>query len=289
MRAPNLRLFQEAAARVRGSGEQAVYLIFVDEIPGLFFPPKVGPSREAQEVLAAGVEFFRQADIVAVPVWRMAHDAGASIAGRRPASGRQRGAGRDVATERRLAPSARQHPEVPGRRPAQRDAGLDLQLSSGVAARAPGPGIIERAAALIRLGRPLFLFGDDPLRPRGGGGAGPGLHALPAPLPPRSGGGDRLPADDPLRERLLRLRGRQSQSRPDPLVRGQRRIAPGRAVAKRGPGDRAGAGRARSPHDRVCGPGGSCFGGGGTRGSPHGRPVLGLQRASRAPALDRFR
>jgi amino acid transporter len=81
MRAPNLRLFQEAAARVRGSGEQAVYLIFVDEIPGLFFPPKVGPSREAREVLAAGVEFFRQADIVAVPLWRMAHDAGASVAG----------------------------------------------------------------------------------------------------------------------------------------------------------------------------------------------------------------
>ena len=81
MRAPNLRLFQEATARVRGSGEQAVYLIFVDEIPGLFFPPKVGPSREAKEVLASGVEYFRQADIVAVPLWRMAHDAGASVAG----------------------------------------------------------------------------------------------------------------------------------------------------------------------------------------------------------------
>ena len=53
MRAPNLRLFQEAVARVRGSGEQAVYLLFVDEVPGLFFPPKIGPSREAQEVLAS--------------------------------------------------------------------------------------------------------------------------------------------------------------------------------------------------------------------------------------------
>jgi nucleotide-binding universal stress UspA family protein len=81
MRAPNLRLFQEAAARVRGLGEQTVYLIFVDEIPGLFFPPKVGPSREAREVLASGVEYFRQADITAVPLWRMAHDAGASVAG----------------------------------------------------------------------------------------------------------------------------------------------------------------------------------------------------------------
>ena len=81
MRSPNLRLFQEAVARVRGCGEQAVYLIFVDEVPGLFFPPKTGPSREAQQVLAEGVAYFHQADIVAVPIWRMAHDAGASVAG----------------------------------------------------------------------------------------------------------------------------------------------------------------------------------------------------------------
>jgi amino acid transporter/nucleotide-binding universal stress UspA family protein len=81
LRAPNLRLFQEAAARARGLGDKAVYLIFVDEVPGLFFPPKQGPSRDAQEVLAAGVDFFKQADLVAVPIWRMAHDAGASIAG----------------------------------------------------------------------------------------------------------------------------------------------------------------------------------------------------------------
>jgi amino acid transporter/nucleotide-binding universal stress UspA family protein len=80
MRAPNLRLFQEAAARARGKGEQAVYLLFVDEVPGLFFPPKTGPSREAGEVLATSADFFRRAGLTAVPVWRMAHDAGASIA-----------------------------------------------------------------------------------------------------------------------------------------------------------------------------------------------------------------
>jgi amino acid transporter/nucleotide-binding universal stress UspA family protein len=81
LRSANLRLFQEAAARSRGSGDKAVYLIFVDEIPGLFFPPNTGPSREAREVLAIGVEFFRHAGLVAIPVWRMAHDAGASLAG----------------------------------------------------------------------------------------------------------------------------------------------------------------------------------------------------------------
>ncbi len=81
MRAPNLRLFQEAAARVRGNDENAVYLLFVDEVPGLFFPPKTGPSHEACSVMETAVDFFKSADIVAIPIWRMAHDAGASVAG----------------------------------------------------------------------------------------------------------------------------------------------------------------------------------------------------------------
>src|SRR6185369_8897900 len=81
LRAPNLRMFQEAVARVRGGGENAVYVIFVDEVPGLFFPPNTGPSREAREGLAVAVEFFREAGLVAIPIWRMAHDAGASLAG----------------------------------------------------------------------------------------------------------------------------------------------------------------------------------------------------------------
>ena len=81
LRSANLRMFQEALARVRGCGENAVYLIFVDEIPGLFFPPNTGPSREAREVLAVAVEYFKEAGMVAIPLWRMAHDAGASLAG----------------------------------------------------------------------------------------------------------------------------------------------------------------------------------------------------------------
>jgi amino acid transporter len=81
LRSTNLRVLQEALARARGCGENAVYLIFVDEIPGLFFPPNTGPSREAREVLAVAVEFFKEASLVAIPIWRMAHDAGASLAG----------------------------------------------------------------------------------------------------------------------------------------------------------------------------------------------------------------
>jgi len=81
VRAPNLRLFQEALARARGRGDNAVYVIYVDEIPGLFFPPKGKPSRDALEVLTSAVDYFKQASFTAVPIWRMAHDAGASIAG----------------------------------------------------------------------------------------------------------------------------------------------------------------------------------------------------------------
>jgi amino acid transporter len=81
VRAANLRLFQEALARARGAGDQSVYVIFVDEVPGLFFPPKAGPSRDARAVLQAAVDYFKQAGFTAVPIWRMAHDAGASVAG----------------------------------------------------------------------------------------------------------------------------------------------------------------------------------------------------------------
>jgi amino acid transporter/nucleotide-binding universal stress UspA family protein len=81
VRGPNLRLFQEALARARGAGDGAVYVIYVDEVPGLFFPPKAGPSKEARAVLQTAVDYFKQAGVTAVPLWRMAHDAGASLAG----------------------------------------------------------------------------------------------------------------------------------------------------------------------------------------------------------------
>jgi amino acid transporter len=81
VRAANLRLFQEALARARGAGDGAIYVIYVDEIPGLFFPPKSGPSAEARNVLQASVEYFKLAGMTAIPIWRMAHDAGASVAG----------------------------------------------------------------------------------------------------------------------------------------------------------------------------------------------------------------
>ena len=47
LRGPNKNLCLEAARRARGAGDAAVYVIFVDQIPGLFFPPRTGPSDDA--------------------------------------------------------------------------------------------------------------------------------------------------------------------------------------------------------------------------------------------------
>jgi amino acid transporter len=80
LRGPNKNLCREAARRARGAGDAAVYVIFVDQIPGLFFPPRTGPSDDALEVLDAAVRDITAEKMEAVPIWRLAHNPGASIA-----------------------------------------------------------------------------------------------------------------------------------------------------------------------------------------------------------------
>jgi amino acid transporter/nucleotide-binding universal stress UspA family protein len=76
----NPPLCREAARRARGMGDTALYVICVDEVPGFLFPPRRGPSPEALRVLQSAVQELRSAGMDAVPLWRLAHDAGASIA-----------------------------------------------------------------------------------------------------------------------------------------------------------------------------------------------------------------
>jgi Universal stress protein family len=80
LRGSNRNLCREAARRAKGVGDGAVYVIFVDEIPGLFFPPRTGPSDDALDVLGAAVSDIRREGLEAIPLWRLAHNAGASIA-----------------------------------------------------------------------------------------------------------------------------------------------------------------------------------------------------------------
>lgn len=80
LRGPNRNICREAARRARGAGDAAVYVVFVDEVPGLFFPPRTGPSEDALDVLDSAVYDIRKEGMEAVPIWRVAHNAGASIA-----------------------------------------------------------------------------------------------------------------------------------------------------------------------------------------------------------------
>jgi len=81
VRGPNPRLVQEAALRLRGRGESVAAVLYVDEIPGPFYPTLIGPSEEAREVLGEMVRAFEKDEIEVIPIWRMGHDAGTSIAG----------------------------------------------------------------------------------------------------------------------------------------------------------------------------------------------------------------
>ena len=79
LRGPNQRLLEEAATHVGGSGEHDVAVLFVEEVPGLFVPRDTQPSREAREVLADAVAWLNVRGLTAVPIWRLAQEAGDAI------------------------------------------------------------------------------------------------------------------------------------------------------------------------------------------------------------------
>jgi amino acid transporter len=81
LRGPNPRLLDEVATHLRGRGEHDVALLYVDEIPGLFVPRDIEPTREARSVLDGAVDWFEKQGVTALPVWRLASDAGLAIAG----------------------------------------------------------------------------------------------------------------------------------------------------------------------------------------------------------------
>jgi amino acid transporter/nucleotide-binding universal stress UspA family protein len=80
VRTANQRLLEEAAAHVAGRREVDVAVLFIDEVPGLFVPRDTDPSREAREVLEESVAWLNAQGCAAIPVWRIARDAGEAIA-----------------------------------------------------------------------------------------------------------------------------------------------------------------------------------------------------------------
>jgi amino acid transporter len=81
LRGPNPRLLDEVAVHLRGRGEHDVAVLFVDEVPGLFVPRDIEPSREARSVLDQAAEWFEGQGVTALPIWRIANDSGLAIAG----------------------------------------------------------------------------------------------------------------------------------------------------------------------------------------------------------------
>jgi len=80
VRTSNERLLEEAAAHLTGRKEVDVAVLFVDEVPGLFVPRDTEPSREARGVLEQSVARLNAQGAAAIPIWRVASDAGEAIA-----------------------------------------------------------------------------------------------------------------------------------------------------------------------------------------------------------------
>ncbi len=69
------KIFREAGDRAKSRGEQRLYLLYVDEIPGLFYPQLAAPTPEGLTVLEAGCEVIRELGLEPVPVWGLSHSA----------------------------------------------------------------------------------------------------------------------------------------------------------------------------------------------------------------------
>mgnify|MGYP003542790423 CR=1 FL=1 len=80
VRTRNERLLEETAAHLAGRKEVDVAVLFIDEVPGLFVPRDTEPSREARGVLEGSVAWLNAQGAAAIPIWRVARDAGEAIA-----------------------------------------------------------------------------------------------------------------------------------------------------------------------------------------------------------------
>lgn len=87
-------------AVLRAGEDAAVAVLFVDELPGMFYPPQVSPSARAIATLVDFCGRIENRGVEVIPIWRVAHDPAASIAQ----------AGRVLAVERVLV-------DVPERAP----------------------------------------------------------------------------------------------------------------------------------------------------------------------------
>jgi hypothetical protein len=80
LRHVNEKLLDDAAVFARGMKKDNVYVVYIDEMPGLFLPQEIKPSDNAVNVLFGASAYLQKIGINCIPVWRMAEDAGSSLA-----------------------------------------------------------------------------------------------------------------------------------------------------------------------------------------------------------------
>ncbi len=80
LRQVNSKLLADASIYARGLNRKNIYVVFVDEMSGLFLPQEVKPTVDAVKVLVESCAELRKHHMNGIPIWRMAEDAGYSIA-----------------------------------------------------------------------------------------------------------------------------------------------------------------------------------------------------------------
>ncbi len=73
------KIFKEAVDRARARGLDHVFAIYVDEVPGLFYPQLAHPSPEGLTVLEAASLAVESMGMRCVPVWALSHSAAESV------------------------------------------------------------------------------------------------------------------------------------------------------------------------------------------------------------------
>jgi amino acid transporter len=81
VRGQNPYLLEEAALRAKAKSEHAVYVIYVEESPGIAeFPTEIEPSRESLEIFNGAMKEMEARGVTAVPIWRVGDNPGQLIA-----------------------------------------------------------------------------------------------------------------------------------------------------------------------------------------------------------------
>lgn len=73
------KIFKEAVDRARARNLDHVFAIYVDEVPGLFYPQLAQPTPEGLTVLEAATASIEAMGLRCVPVWMLSHSAAASV------------------------------------------------------------------------------------------------------------------------------------------------------------------------------------------------------------------